>query len=87
MYAWALIFRSVMQYTEPQNVLVTGLSLSKSCLVEGKNISIHCTVQGFPRPSIIFMVNDTIVTPGDGIFENYIVYEFYNQVKHNTTSR
>ena len=42
-------------------------------------VSLHCEVQGFPRPSVEFQLNGIPIIPGRGTFQNF-VQEFYNQV-------
>lgn len=65
-------------------VTISSLSLvSQRCLVEGMNISLRCQIDGVPRPTIEFRLGegrDEVVTPGQGIYENYIVQDFYDQV-------
>ena len=61
-------------------VSVTGLALSLPCLKEGQNVTLHCNITGFPRPSIQFRFNDLPITPGVGCFANFIEQPFYDEV-------
>ena len=53
---------------------------SEACLKEDRNVSMRCVISGFPRPSITFQVNGSDITPGNGIYEGFVVQEFYDQV-------
>ena len=44
-------------------------------------MSLRCHIRGFPRPTIRFEVNGTAITPGEGNYENFVVQEYYNQVR------
>ena len=44
-------------------------------------MSLRCRISGFPRPTIRFEVNGTTITPGEGIYENFVVQEYYDQVR------
>ena len=53
---------------------------SEACLMEDRNVSMRCVINGFPRPNITFQVNGSDITPGNGIYEDFVVQEFYDQV-------
>ena len=59
---------------------VTGLTLSLPCLKKGQNITLRCNVSGFPRPYVQFEFNDKPITPGQGIYANFIEQTFYDEV-------
>ena len=59
---------------------ITSLILNETCLKEGSTVALRCNVLGFPRPMIQFRVNDTLITPKEGDFENFVL-EFYDQVR------
>lgn len=60
-------------------VSIIDLTLNETCLKEGSNAAICCNIQGFPRPTIQFQLDDQTVIPGATEFENYVL-EYYNQV-------
>ena len=45
-------------------------------------MSLRCHISGFPHPRVEFQRGGIEITPGTGMFENF-VEEFYDQV-HNT---
>ena len=78
--------------TTIETVSVTGLKLSEPCFeseCKGTSISLQCNVEGFPRPSIVFHLNATPITTTSkvGIYENYVIQEFYNRVSTNPPAK
>ena len=76
----------VKVFIDPEPISVIGLSLSKTCLKEGNNLSLRCEVRGFPRPSVAFQQDGVTVTPGMGAFKTF-EQEFYDQVTMHMSCR
>ena len=60
-------------------VSIVSLNLSEACLKQDSNVSLHCYTHGYPRPNIQFLLDNTPITPGVGVFENF-VRENFDQV-------
>ena len=68
----SLLLDLIHKLVDLEPVSITNLTLNDSCLKKGSEVAIHCNIRGFPHPMIQFLLNEVVITPGVGQFENFI---------------